>query len=155
MSLSGYLLSIAGISIATVMIEAVLPEGNMAGFVRRISALIVVFVILAPVPGLIRRQEFNFGFDGSGRSGQSTTINSDLLTIIYRQKAGQLESILTAELAESGVTARVSISVDFGEREFTVSHVSVRVDQGPRDISSIRRIVKKYIRIDDSRIFIT
>lgn len=153
MTLASYLISIAGISIATVMIEAILPEGNMAGFVRRISALIVVFVIIAPIPSLIKKKEFSFGI-GQVTSGQGSLLHNDLLTEIYQQRAAEVEAKIEKEMEQNEVKCDVHVSIDLFLKEFEISYVSVRIIEGKLEADSIKRIIKKYVNIGDERIFV-
>ena len=153
MTLSGYLISIAAISIATVMIEAVMPEGSMAAFVRRIAALIVVFVIIAPVPNLIKKQQFNFGFE---TGGQGNLLNDDLLMIINNQRCKELENSICEALKKEGVMCDVAVYTDLTAKEFTISYISIKTMQsGVSNIESIKRVVKKYVILDDSKIVVT
>lgn len=152
MGITGYLISIVGICVASVIVELVLPEGSMSQFVKRMCALIVVFVIMAPIPGLIKQQNFNLSF---GQNESQTTINSDLLVIINRQKATELERTIVQRIKEQeGLEVDVIIVLDLGAAEFKPDHVTIRTYTNNFDIERIQRIVRQYILIEENQIFI-
>ena len=57
MTFASYLLTIVGISVIGVIIEIIMPDGEMYKFVKGIFALFVTFTIIAPVPKLLNKSE--------------------------------------------------------------------------------------------------
>ena len=65
--LSNWILSIAGIICLSVVVELILPDGQMNRYIKGIFSFIVVLVILLPIPKLLNKN-FNISdiLDGSG-----------------------------------------------------------------------------------------
>lgn len=57
--LSGYLLSIVGVVMLTVLIDLILPDGKINKYIKSIVAIMVVAVIISPVAKLIKA-DFDF-----------------------------------------------------------------------------------------------
>ena len=51
-SLSGWVLSIAGVISLSVIVELILPEGQLNKYIRGIFSFIIILVIIAPLPSL-------------------------------------------------------------------------------------------------------
>ena len=58
-TLSSWIISIAGIICISVIIELILPEGNMNKYIKGILSFIIVLVIIMPLPKLLKT-EVNF-----------------------------------------------------------------------------------------------
>ena len=53
--LSNWILSIAGIICLSVVLELILPEGQLNRYIRGVFSFIVVLVILLPIPKLLNK----------------------------------------------------------------------------------------------------
>ena len=51
--ISSWIVSIAGIICLSVIVEIILPNGQMNQYIKRIFAFIIVFVIISPLPKLL------------------------------------------------------------------------------------------------------
>ena len=59
-SVSAWILSIAGIICISVLLELIMPEGQMNKYIKNIFSFVIVLVIILPLPKLI-----NSDFDSS------------------------------------------------------------------------------------------
>ena len=58
-NLSNWILSIAGIVCLSVIVELILPEGQMNKYIKGVFSFIIVLVIIMPIPNLLKK-EYNF-----------------------------------------------------------------------------------------------
>ena len=59
-SVSIWLLSIAGISVLSVVVDVLIPKGQMEKYVKGVFAFVMVLVIIAPIPKILS-SEINMG----------------------------------------------------------------------------------------------
>ena len=57
MTFSTYLLSIVGISVAGILIEIIMPDGEMQKYVKGVFSIFLIFAIITPIPKLLRGSE--------------------------------------------------------------------------------------------------
>ena len=59
-SLSAWVLSIAGIIVLCVLVELIMPSGQMNKYIKGILSFMVIFVIVMPIPKLLNLKiDFN------------------------------------------------------------------------------------------------
>lgn len=59
-SVSIWLLSIAGISVLSVVVDVLIPKGQMEKYIKGVFAFVMVLVIIAPIPKILS-SEINIG----------------------------------------------------------------------------------------------
>ncbi len=65
-TLSGWILSIAGVICISVIVELVMPDGQMNSYIKKILSFIIVLVIILPLPKLLKTEiDLNNIFDYS------------------------------------------------------------------------------------------
>lgn len=96
--LSGYLLSIVGVVLLTVLIDLILPDGKMAKYVKSVMAIVVVAVIISPIAKLTTT-DFDFG-----KLFSTTTYQVDqvILDNITNLSVAEYERDLEKNLASLG-----------------------------------------------------
>ena len=109
--MSGYLLAIIGIVLLTGILSAVLPEGKTAKFIKGMTKLCCLAVILAPILGFFHKVatggEINFPFFSS-----ETVIETDDAFIDYcsTKRIENAESELKKKLRET-FSAEVEVTL--------------------------------------------
>lgn len=58
-SISSWVLSIAGIVCISVIIEIIMPEGQMNKYIRGVLSFIIILVIISPLPNLLKAKDIN------------------------------------------------------------------------------------------------
>lgn len=58
-SISSWVLSIAGIVCISVIIEIIMPEGQMNKYIRGILSFIIILVIISPLPNLLKAKNID------------------------------------------------------------------------------------------------
>ena len=71
--MKGWIVSIVCVVILGILLEIVLPKGKMAKYIKGTFSLLVIFVIVSPLPKLLK-QEFKFDFSTSWANVNSVAI---------------------------------------------------------------------------------
>lgn len=58
-SLSTWILSIAGIVCISVIVEIIMPDGQMNKYIKGIISFIIIFVIISPLPNLLSKKSLD------------------------------------------------------------------------------------------------
>jgi len=87
--MNGWIMSITGIVLISVLVDIILPEGQTNKYIKGIVGLMVVYVIISPLPKLLK-MDLNliniFDFSNSGYEIDETFINN-----INKDKIDELE----------------------------------------------------------------
>ncbi len=127
-TISGWIMSIAGVICLSVIVELILPNGQMNRYIKGIFSFIIILVIIMPVPKL-----FNMKLDLSNVfSSEEIYIQEDYLYQLNLNKIISLKEGAEDKLKEKGYEGCVvSISADIFAQKIDIKSVSV-------DISSLR-----------------
>ena len=119
--ISIYLLSIVGVVMLFVVIELVLPEGQLAKYVKSIMSVVLIFVIASPLPSLLKNG-INFSFD------TSADLNESYLETVQSQSLRALENSLTEDLEENGIlNAEVQVWGELENGAIKISYIFVEM----------------------------
>ena len=55
--MSSYLLSLLGVILLVVLVDAILPSGNISKYISGIFAIVVMFVIISPIINFIKLKQ--------------------------------------------------------------------------------------------------
>ena len=114
----GWILSIVGTVLTITLTEVMLPEGQTAKYIKGVISLMVIYVVIAPIPSLLRSKiDINSFFDFSSGSYES---DEAFIGIIKEDKQSALTDEINAAFAERGLTAYVSVVLD---RDYSVRQV--------------------------------
>jgi hypothetical protein len=104
MNITSWALSIVGLAAITLLCDIIMPEGETAKYIKGIFSLFIVFVIVSPLPGLLR----------SGGDYQSIFFENKAASVDYsfidytnRLKVSSLERDITIYLAQKGFSGTV------------------------------------------------
>ncbi len=121
--LSNWILSIAGIICVSVIVELILPDGQMNRYIKGIFSFIIILVVIMPIPKLLNR-DFNFSniFDNSGYE-----INSDYLYQVNLDKMNSVKNEIEKQIEKRGyLNVVVSINCDIFDN--SMQYKSIFVD---------------------------
>lgn len=121
--LSNWILSIAGIICVSVIVELILPDGQMNRYIKGIFSFIIILVVIMPIPKLLNR-DFNFSniFDNSGYE-----INSDYLYQVNLDKMNSVKNEIENQIEKRGyLNVVVSINCDIFDN--SMQYKSIFVD---------------------------
>lgn len=97
--MTGYLLSVIGVVILGVLVDLVLPTGQMNKYVKSMFGIFTILVIISPVPKLINQ---NFDFSQLFYNQTSTTVDSDFLEVTNKKIVKQMELSIEKSCENSG-----------------------------------------------------
>ena len=97
--MTGYLLSIIGVVVLGVMVDLVLPSGQMNKYIKSIFGIFTILVIISPVPKLINQ---NFDLSQLFYNQTTATIDKDFLEVTNKKIVQQLEVSIEKNCENSG-----------------------------------------------------
>ena len=99
--MSGWVLSVTAVVCLTVLLDIIMPDGQMKKYVKGIVSIIVIFVIVTPLASLaVGKFDLTKG---------NITIDSDMLASLESTSDRYREIQLESMLSEDGITADVKI----------------------------------------------
>ena len=101
---SVWALGVAGIATLGVIVDILLPKGRMHNYVKSMFSLFTVFVIIYPIPGLIKN-----GFDFSEFFGSEITEDAAYTDVSENYLKNEFERAVEKHLLSEGVEARVTV----------------------------------------------
>jgi len=157
MTVSGWILSILGVIILGVLADMLMSETRLQKYVRAIVSIFTVFVIIAPVPSLIRNiPVFGNHIDGGG----SIDINSDF---VERQAVRQYELALARALRNEGfdnigvaITGnRNGISVEIRQVILNTQNLVMESENPHININErLRELTAEFLRISEAVVIV-
>ena len=159
--LSKWILSIAGIISLSVLIELVLPNGQMNRYIKGILSFLIVLVIILPLPKLMNEKInldniFNYDQNIEADKDYLYQLNLDKITALQKQIENKIDSYGYKKVA-------VYISADILDKNMQIklinvdlSHLVITENAEHNDIVKIKKdiskIIKSYIQIDEEAI---
>ena len=158
-SLTSWLLSIAGVSILSVLIDVILPTGQTNKFIKGIFAFCMILVIISPIPKLINS---DFQFDKI-INVEDIQIDKEFIYQSNRDKLTLIQTQITSELEETGILqVYVSVNGDIFNEKMKIENVFVDLSEmvinenvGHIDIEkTVKQAVRKYVNLQEEQIII-
>lgn len=135
-----YVLQIVGVVVLSVLVDVLLPNGQINKFIKGVFSVVLTFTVLTPLSGLAVGQ-FDIFQEGSG---VSLSVDEDYLSQIERNKNEYYSEVLENALNEKGIVSKV-----------TYESGSVRVEVGEAyDASTIKDVIRSHIGISEENIVI-
>ena len=123
-SVSAWILSIAGIISLSVIVELMLPEGQLNKYIRSVFSFIVVLVIIAPLPSLIGK---NFSFSDISIS-EDYSLQEDYIYQMNVYKTEAIQESISLDIKQSGYNGvEVSVSAENFSTTFKINAIYVEL----------------------------
>lgn len=109
-SLSAWVMSIAGVICLSVLVELVLPNGQMNKYVKGIFSFVIILIIISPVPSLLDK---SFSLDGLFDQPQ-IEVQENYLYQVNVNKVSSMQKDIIAECENLGyqnVDARIDCDI--------------------------------------------
>ncbi len=158
--LSNWILSIAGIICLSVVLELILPEGQLNRYIRGVFSFIVVLVILLPIPKLLNKN-FNISniLDESGIEADQdyiyqlnlnkiSVVKEQLEKAIYNNGYQNVEVYINCDIFDNAMQFK-SITVDLTSLVITENAEHKDITKIKKDITNI---IVNYVDIDKEAI---
>ncbi len=122
--MSAWLLSIVGVVSLGVLIELLLPEGENSKYIKGIFSVIVIFVIVSPLPKLVKGENVDWFSPSGGEIQMDDTYYQSAKEDIQRKLIQSVED----KLKENGYND-LSYDIQFDE-EYVYLIDSIAIDSG-------------------------
>lgn len=167
-TISSWIISIAGVICISVIVELILPNGQMNRYIKGIFAFIIILVIIMPLPKLLNLKIdlSNLKIDLSNVfNTQEITLQDEYLEQLNLNKLMMLKEETEKDIEKTGYSnVVVSINADIFAKKVEIKSVYVDISQivinekAPhKDILNIRKllaaIVKNNIGIEEGKIY--
>lgn len=156
-AVSSWIVSIAGVIALSVLIELIMPDGQMNKYIKSIFSFIIVFVIISPIPKLLK-QEITFSefFD----SENSFSIDENYLEQVNLNKLTSSQEAIEHQCLEKGYkNIKVYINADIFSGEMNIKSVYVDLSElvllASAEHTNITNIKKHISQIIQSNITIS
>lgn len=151
-TLSGWVLSIAGVVSLSVIVELIMPEGSLNKYIRGVFSFIIMLVIIAPLPNLVGK---NFDFSNISLEGQYQ-LQEDYIYQMNVYKTQALQNDISNQIKQSGYdNVVVSVSSENYSSQFKIKAIYVElanlVINGQAQHTNIVDIEKEILQIILSR----
>ncbi len=159
-SMSAWIMSIAGVICLSVLVELVLPLGQMNKYVKGIFSFIIILVIISPLPKLLKKD-----FDFSSLFGEEQIeIQDEYLYQINLDKVAEMQKQINKDIEACGylnVSARIDSDIFASKIEIKaiyvdLSFLSISENALHKDISEVKKdmlsIVTRISKINNERV---
>lgn len=157
MSISSWLLSIAGISVVSILIDMILPNGQTSKYIKGIFAFFMLFVIISPIANLLKQ---NISVDEIFATSQ-IEIDNEFIYQVNRTKLSYLENQINDDFTKSNLLgANCVVNGDIFEVNMQIKNVFVDFsnlvilpENEHIDIrKTAKEIVLKHVEIEEEKI---
>ena len=158
--LNSYVLSIVGVVFLGVLVDVIMPDGEMNKYVKGVFSMLALFVIMSPVQKLFNK---DFSLENMFYDNTSIAVDSDFLEATTKQMKKQCESVLNARLKDAGFDdVDVEILAEMSNYEFQIKKViidiskMVIIDDGEHinKYAEIKAIVLENFDVEESDVII-
>lgn len=148
--MSGWILSVVGIVLLSVLLDILLPKGQTSKYIKGIFSIVTIYVIISPLPSLIKGADFEglFGFE------QTIAADGEFVDSIYEADFAERERKTEEILKLNGYSgAEVDIVAKSGEKNeidyvnVDISKLSINENTLNIDILKIKESVADYLGV--------
>lgn len=159
-AITQYILSIIGIVFLGVLVDVVLPDGEMNKFIKGMFALIAVFVIVSPISKLVNT---DITVEKLADTSIQIEVDNDFLSATTNQYINSLQNILKAKLTDSGYeNINVTINGYLSNNVLVIEKVKIDISnmvltkekQHINKYTEITKIAVESLNVEESDVFI-
>lgn len=159
--ISSWIMSIAGVICLSVLIELLMPDGQMNRYIKNIFSFVIVLVIILPLPKLIGE---NYDYENIFGVQENVSVDEDYLYQLNLDTLNLLQTNIESEILKNGYkNVRVYLNGSIFDSDMKIKSVSVDLSSlvitqnaEHNDITKIRKhisqIIKNHIKIDEEEI---
>jgi len=135
--MSGYVLSILGIVLLGVLIDVIIPSGNINKYIKSIYSIFVVAVIISPVVNFIaNKNDYKLTY-------LNYEIDAELLEYVYKLRVENAENNIEIYLNNEGFSG-IDIIIDYSINNNEIQYNSCSVNLQNLGISADKLNINKY-----------
>lgn len=159
-TISTWILSIAGVVCLSVIVELILPNGQMNRYIKGIFSFIIILIIIMPIPKLLKLK-----VDLSGAFNNQFVLQEDYLYELNLNKLMSIKEDTEKEIKNQGYNnVVVSINADIFAKKIDVKSICVDISNlvitdkaEHKDIVDIRydivKVVQNHIKVEEGKIY--
>lgn len=133
-------MSIVGVVAIGVLLDILLPSGEINKYIKGVFGIVVVFVIIIPLPKLVKGDFLNF-FDAS----QEIEIDEGYYSDALKRRNEEREKATLSYL--KAVYPIKSVDIDYADNDYNkITKVRVRVS-GSIDAAGLRSKTAEYLKV--------
>lgn len=160
MTIEIYVLSIVGIVFLGVLVDIIMPEGDMNKFIKGLFSIIALFVIVSPVQKIFNK---DFDVDEIIYDKTAVQMDEDYLEATTKQMKNELEITLCVKLKDAGFdNVKVEISCDMSNNVFQIKKVILDISKMVintniphiNKYTEIKQVVTNYLNVEESDVII-
>ncbi|MBQ0017323.1 MAG: stage III sporulation protein AF [Clostridiales bacterium] len=141
--MTGYLISVIGVVILGVLVDIVLPSGQMNKYVKSMFGFFTVIVLISPLPKLLNS---NFDLSNLFYNSQSIQVDSDFLIATNKKITRELESNVVVSCKNAGFD-NIECKIESILEENRLKIIKVNMDLKKMVISQTKPHINKYAEI--------
>ena len=142
--MQGWIISVVCAIVLGVLIEIVLPNGKVAKYVKGTFALVVIFVIVAPLPKLLKG-EWTFDFSSAWQNANAT-FEEEIKGEYMDERARELKDFLSVNGYD------VDVTIEKGDAVFDIARVTIVLYGDSEKADVVRNMAAEKLAIDKSRV---
>lgn len=155
-----YILGIVGIVFLGVMLDVILPDGEMNKYIKGVFAIVALFVIVSPVQKLFDK---NFNLEDVFMNNSVGIVDNDFLIATNKQIKLQLENTLNAEFINNGFeNIQIDIDCEFSSSQFLIKKVNLDISKlvinsnmvHINKYAEIKKLTVKFLNVEESDVII-
>lgn len=135
--MSGYVLSILGIVLLGIIIDVIIPSGNINKYIKSIFSIFIIAVIISPVVKFLSNKS-GFKLDYTNYE-----IDIELVEYIYKKRTENEETKIEEYLSNEGFN-HVDIVINFSINNNEIEYNSCKVNLENLVISADKQHINKY-----------
>ena len=158
--MKGYVLSVIGVVFLGVLVDVIMPDGEMNKYVKGMFSLIALCVLLSPVKKIFNK---NYSFDSLVYDSSAIQIDYDFIESTNKQIKQQLERSLEAKLCDAGFdNTKVEILCDLSNNKLQIKKVVVDISKMVinanmahiNKYTEIKGVITKNLNVEESDVII-
>ena len=158
--MTSYVLSIVGIAFLGVLVDVIMPDGEMNKYVKGVFAIIAMCVIISPLPKLFGGE---IDLTSSLYDSKASSVDVDFLIATQKQMEKELEISLKNRLKDEGFyEIEVDILTEMSNYNFQIKKVVIDIknmvmseeNQHINKYVKIKEIAQNYLKLEESDVVI-
>lgn len=138
-------MSIVGVVAIGVLLDILLPSGEINKYIKGVFGIVVVFVIIIPLPKLVKGDFIDF-FDAT----QEIKIDEGYYSDSLKRRNDEREKAALTYL-KTAYSVK-SVDIDYADNDFNkITRVRVRVTSGV-DAAGVRTKISEYLKVKEELI---
>jgi len=135
--MSGYVLSILGIVLLGVIIDVIIPSGNISKYIKSVFSIFVVAVIISPVVNFLSNK------NGIKLEYDNYEMDKQLIEYIFAKRTENEENKIEIYLKDNGFNG-IDINLNYSINNNELEYISCTINLKNLVISADKQHINKY-----------